>query len=390
MNTDFEPFRRRAKFCRQVIAGLALSIFFSLSAPGLVSAEKDLAKVGNRAEVELGQALGLIEIPDISVDLVFVAGVGKQELKLGPGHYPGTPLPGQFGNAAIAGHRTTYGAPFSDLDLLEAGDEIVVTYPSATYVYLVTSTSIVTPDDVSVIATKDSSKGSLTLTTCHPKGSAAQRLIISAELDPKQSSPLGPATYYNGSSVSNDSTAPVLQATPAASSASSSSSTQVSTTSSTQVSTPNGSTTQSAQSPTPAAQETRPNNQVVSGVSTPSSAGSGVQLFVHSDEAPRAESVEIAQPEQTSVESSPSSSVSVVSTTETDEVADAPISVVSLDASLPSGVFAVMWLLAIGLSVSFGVMLQQRFTRPVLASAFAALPIMYAVRGFTQVVEATL
>ena len=385
-----ESRQARAKQMLRRLPALIMVAIFSSSVSGSVAAQQNTIEPTTFTQVELGQALGIIEIPDISVDLVFVAGVGKQELKLGPGHYPGTPLPGQFGNASIAGHRTTYGAPFSNLDLLEVGDEIVITYPSATYVYLVSSTSIVTPDDVSVIATKDSNKGSLTLTTCHPKGSAAQRLIISAELDPKQSSPLGPATYYNGSSTSNDATAPVLQATPAASSASSNSSTQVSTTSSTQVSTPNGSTTQSAESATPAAQETQPNDQVVSDVPSTASTASGVRLFVHSDEVRQVEPVESAQPEQPSVESSPLPDTTVESTTETDEIADASLSVVSLDANLPSGLLGVMWLLAIGLSISFGVMLQQRFTSRVLAWSFAVLPIMFAVRGLTQVVEATL
>ena len=382
---NVESRQARAEEILRVVSALIV-LTFSLFVSGPVAAQQNTTGTGTFTQVELGQALGLIEIPDISVDLVFVAGVGKQELKLGPGHYPGTPLPGQFGNASIAGHRTTYGAPFGNLDLLEVGDEIVITYPSATYVYLVSSTSIVTPDEVSVIATKDSSKGSLTLTTCHPKGSAAQRLIISAELDPKRSSPLGPATYYNGLATSNDATAPVLQATPAASSASSNTSTQGSTS--------NASNTQSAQPTTPAAENAQANDQasdqVVSDESRRASVASGVQLFVHSDEAPVSAPVETAQPAHTVDESSPSTGVSVENTTETDEVADSSISVVSLNADLSSGVLGVMWLLAIGLSVSFGVTLQQRFTSRILAWAFAALPITFALRGFTQLFEATL
>lgn len=382
---NVESRQARAEEILRVVSALIV-LTFSLFVSGPVAAQQNTTGTGTFTQVELGEALGLIEIPDISVDLVFVAGVGKQELKLGPGHYPGTPLPGQFGNASIAGHRTTYGAPFGNLDLLEVGDEIVITYPSATYVYLVSSTSIVTPDEVSVIATKDSSKGSLTLTTCHPKGSAAQRLIISAELDPKRSSPLGPATYYNGLATSNDATAPVLQATPAASSASSNTSTQGSTS--------NASNTQSAQPTTPAAENAQANDQasdqVVSDESRRASVASGVQLFVHSDEAPVSAPVETAQPAHTVDESSPSTGVSVENTTETDEVADSSISVVSLNAGLSSGVLGVMWLLAIGLSVSFGVTLQQRFTSRILAWAFAALPITFALRGFTQLFEATL
>ena len=74
-----------------------------------------------------GDWIGTIKIPKIGVDKIFVEGTGRDDLKKGPGHYPGTPLPGQVGNAAIAGHRTTYGQPFFDLDQLDAGDEIVTT-----------------------------------------------------------------------------------------------------------------------------------------------------------------------------------------------------------------------------------------------------------------------
>lgn len=379
-------YRWRAKLLMRMVVALALPIFVSVSAPNFVAAQEDPTNARNLAEIELGQALGLIEIPDIGIDLVFVAGVGKQELKLGPGHYPGTPLPGQFGNAAIAGHRTTYGAPFSNLDLLKAGDEIVITYPSATYVYLVSSTSIVTPDEVSVIATKDSSKGSLTLTTCHPKGSSAQRLIISAEIDPNKSSPLGPATYYNGSSTSNDSTAPVLQATPASS-----------TNASTNGATATGGSTQGSQETMSTSQA---NDQIVSGAPSGSDSAesnqtatvisSGVQLFVHSDEAPRAEPAESAPPILAADEPSNTPGVTAESTAGANESRDAFVSIVPLDADLPAGVLGIVWVLAIGLSVLFGVLLQQQFTSRILAWAFAALPITFALRGFTQLIEAAL
>jgi sortase A len=74
-----------------------------------------------------GEATARIQIPAIGVDKIVVEGISLQDLKKGPGHYPETPLPGQEGNAAIAGHRTTYGAPFHRLDELEPGDEITVT-----------------------------------------------------------------------------------------------------------------------------------------------------------------------------------------------------------------------------------------------------------------------
>jgi sortase A len=93
---------------------------------------------------------------------------------------PGTPLPGQPGNAVISGHRTTYGRPFFDFDLLEPGDRIEVETSIGIHVYEVRESLIVAPTDVWV--TDDKAGGWLTLTTCNPKFSARERLIISAEM----------------------------------------------------------------------------------------------------------------------------------------------------------------------------------------------------------------
>jgi len=135
-----------------------------------------------------GNVLGIIRIPKIGVDKYLVEGVGEEDLKKGPGHYPGTPLPGQPGNAAIAGHRTTYGAPFYNLNELGAGDKIDITTSQGTFVYDVTGSQVVAPDDVSVVnPTRDNR---LTLTTCNPRFSAAQRLVVSAMLE----TPAAPAT----------------------------------------------------------------------------------------------------------------------------------------------------------------------------------------------------
>lgn len=129
---------------------------------------------------DLGEALASIKIPRIDLEKVVVEGVGVEDLKKGPGHYPGTAMPGEIGNAAIAGHRTTYGAPFGRLDELEAGDPIVLATRSGEFRYEVTESKIVSPEDVWVLdPTPD---GRLTLTTCHPRYSAAQRLIIVAVL----------------------------------------------------------------------------------------------------------------------------------------------------------------------------------------------------------------
>jgi sortase A len=133
-----------------------------------------------------GQAVGIIQIPKIGVERAIVQGTSVQDLRMGPGHYPLTPLPGQLGNAAIAGHRTTYGAPFNRLDELGVGDEIVIATTFGTFHYTVSQAPFpVSPKEVSVLdATPNAS---LTLTTCHPKYSANQRLIVKAVLDKSKS-----------------------------------------------------------------------------------------------------------------------------------------------------------------------------------------------------------
>lgn len=108
---------------------------------------------------------------------------------LGIGHYPGTAMPGDIGNFAIAGHRTTYGKPFNRIAELQVGDPLVVRTEDTWYVYRVTSTQIVTPQDVSVIApvpddpTAAATQRLITLTTCHPMFSARERYVVHGELD---------------------------------------------------------------------------------------------------------------------------------------------------------------------------------------------------------------
>ncbi len=130
--------------------------------------------------VPAGEPVAQIRIPKISVDEIVVSGVSVADLRAGPGHYPESPWPGQAGNAAIAGHRTTYGAPFSDLDQLVAGDTIVVRTVQGRFNYSVTESKVVAPSDVSVLNPR--SAATLTLTTCNPKYSAAQRLVVFADL----------------------------------------------------------------------------------------------------------------------------------------------------------------------------------------------------------------
>jgi len=121
-----------------------------------------------------------IVVPKLRLDAVVFEGVTGETLAQGPGHMPATPLPGQPGNAVISGHRTTHGRPFYDFDLLEPGDRIEVETSIGTHVYVVRESLIVAPTDIWV--TDDRAGGWLTLTTCHPKFSARERLIISAEM----------------------------------------------------------------------------------------------------------------------------------------------------------------------------------------------------------------
>jgi sortase A len=131
--------------------------------------------------VGTGDALTRIRIPAINVDVVVVEGTTASALRAGAGHYPTTPLPCETGNVAIAGHRTTYGKPFANVQLLKPGDEIILETPIGSCTYKVSQAPfVVTPRDTSVVAPTPGS--ALTLTTCHPKGSARQRLIIRAEL----------------------------------------------------------------------------------------------------------------------------------------------------------------------------------------------------------------
>jgi sortase A len=127
-----------------------------------------------------GSPVGLLRIPKISLDKVIVEGTSTNDLRQGPGHYPGTPLPGEQGNAAVAGHRTTYGAPFYNLDRLVPGDPIDVTTVQGRFTYRVTRTLVVSPTDTSVVA--NTATPELTLTTCNPRFSASQRLVVHAVL----------------------------------------------------------------------------------------------------------------------------------------------------------------------------------------------------------------
>jgi len=125
-----------------------------------------------------GDAIGRIELPAIDKSYYVVEGTDTESLRKGPGHYEDTPLPGQRGTVGIAGHRTTNGAPFRDIDDLDPRDEIRVEMPYGTFVYSVEETRIVDDNDLSV---KDPvGYNRLILSACHPLYSAAQRVIVFA------------------------------------------------------------------------------------------------------------------------------------------------------------------------------------------------------------------
>ena len=130
---------------------------------------------------EHGDPVAQLLIPRIGVDKIVVEGVSLSDLKKGPGHYPETPLPGQEGNAAIAGHRTTYGAPFNRIDELEPGDEIIVETVQGRFRYVMRQQLVVSPSQVEVL--EQGTENLLTLTACHPEYSARERIVVVAELE---------------------------------------------------------------------------------------------------------------------------------------------------------------------------------------------------------------
>ncbi|WP_433331132.1 class E sortase [Spirillospora sp. CA-294931] len=140
--------------------------------------------------VKLGKGLALIRVPRFGSDFRFVIieGVQPSDLRKGPGHYPGSAMPGQVGNFVVSGHRTTYSAPFNRAGELRKGDKILIDTREQQYEYRVSDRRIVKPDAVEVTAPvpfdpkKKPSKRLITLTTCHPKYSAAERMIIFGEL----------------------------------------------------------------------------------------------------------------------------------------------------------------------------------------------------------------
>jgi sortase A len=144
-----------------------------------------------RREPLKGDAIARMEIPAIGVSEYVVEGIDTGDLRKGPGHYPETPLPGEPGTAAIAGHRTTYGAPFRDIDDLKPGQAIRVDMPDGTFVYRVEEVRIVDDSDLSVLEPVGHRR--LMLSACHPLYSAAERVIVFARQVRREGSRVTPS-----------------------------------------------------------------------------------------------------------------------------------------------------------------------------------------------------
>jgi sortase A len=133
-----------------------------------------------KARISEGDAIGRITIDRIGIDMVMLQGTDTATLQKGPGHYDYTPLPGQGGTVGVAGHRTTYLAPFRHINDIRDGDEIRVSMPYGAFTYTVSHHRIVDPTDVQIVDPVGFEQ--LVLTACHPVYSAAQRYAVFAKL----------------------------------------------------------------------------------------------------------------------------------------------------------------------------------------------------------------
>jgi sortase A len=148
-------------------------------------------------EVQVGEGIGRIAIESIDLDAVFVEGTDTASLRKGPGHYKGvgegdgrndgSAFPGQGRTVGIAGHRTTYLAPFRRIDDIERGDEVELEMPYGTFTYTVQKHEVVDPSDIEIV--RDVGYDRLVLTACHPLFSAAQRWAVLARLSNIESAP---------------------------------------------------------------------------------------------------------------------------------------------------------------------------------------------------------
>lgn len=181
---------QRYEFLDQVFGAVTGLVGRILENP--VLAHPDRERTGQAAAGALpGDAYALLTIPRAGVRAVVLPGTDPLSLAQGPGFYPEGALPGDGGNTAIAGHRTTYGAWFRHLDRLRPGDLLELTFRGERFVYAVQRVWAVAPDDWSVIAPAE--QETLTLTTCHPPGSSRERLVVRARLLRREAPPASTA-----------------------------------------------------------------------------------------------------------------------------------------------------------------------------------------------------
>lgn len=194
--------RMSSKALRRTLTGLAICL--ALGGTGLVAypfatdlwaarlqsgLATELASTGTTQQyrtgkIDIGDPLTKLEIPSIDVETIVVEGTTPAALRAGAGHYPETPLPGESGNVAIAGHRTTYGRPFNRIDELKEGDKVILTTPLGRHTYEVRGVPfVVLPTQYTEVVDEYPKDGDyVTLTSCHPEGSAKYRIVVRAKL----------------------------------------------------------------------------------------------------------------------------------------------------------------------------------------------------------------
>ena len=145
-----------------------------------MQATQPIAPPSDNRGAEDNPQLGRIAIPKIGLDSELHDGIRLTTLDRGPGHWPGTAMPGQIGNVVVAAHRTSHGAEFRHLDSLAPGDEVIFSTVDGTFTYLVTGTQIVMPDSLWITDPTDTPTA--TLFACHPLGSTAKRIVVNLAL----------------------------------------------------------------------------------------------------------------------------------------------------------------------------------------------------------------
>jgi sortase A len=167
-------------------------------APSLAALRVEVAKdaAAYRKSLHRGDAIGRLTIGALGLKIILVQGTDHESLKKGPGHYVGSALPGQGRLVYVAGHRTTYLAPFSHIDSLKAGEYVTIDLPYATFKYVVTKHRVVAATDVGVLRSPDHEV--LILQACHPRFFATHRYLVYAK--PVSVTPRGGTSHALGSS----------------------------------------------------------------------------------------------------------------------------------------------------------------------------------------------